>query len=111
MRPLPDAPTGRTRLRRRLAREILPAAIFLVFALIPGVARIMSEGYLLSLCARVMIFAVAALSLDLLVGCGALISFGHGARIGIGAYTVPILSAHLMRDALLSLPLALSASA
>jgi branched-chain amino acid transport system permease protein len=107
MRPATVAPA----VRRALAREILPAVIFLFFALIPVVAHLMSDAYLLSLCGRVMIFAIAAVSLDLLVGCGALISFGHAAFIGLGAYAVGILSAHGMRDALLSLPVALSVSA
>jgi branched-chain amino acid transport system permease protein len=111
MRAFPQVPPGRTPLRRRLAHEILPAVIFVVFALMPAVARLMSEGYLLSLFARVMIFAIAAVSLDLLVGCGALISFGHAAFIGLGAYAVGILSVHGMRDALVALPVAISASA
>jgi branched-chain amino acid transport system permease protein len=117
MRPLLFVPAGQTPLRRLLAHETLPAVIFLAFALmpaaalIPAVARTMSEGYLLSLFARVMIFAIAAVSLDFLVGCGALISFGHAAFIGLGAYAVGILSVHGIREALLSLPVAISASA
>jgi branched-chain amino acid transport system permease protein len=109
MRPLLELPIGPT--QRPLAREALPAVIFLVFALMPAVARIMSEEYLLSLFARVMIFAIAAVSLDLLVGYGALISFGHAAFIGLGAYAVAILAVHGLRDALVSLPVAILASA
>ena len=45
-----------------------------------------------SLVTRVMIFAIAALALDLLVGYGALVSFGHAAFIGLGAYAVGILA-------------------
>jgi branched-chain amino acid transport system permease protein len=104
-------PADKQALQRPLAREILPAVIFLVFALIPVLARSIGEGYLLSLCARVMIFAIAAVSLDLLVGYGALISFGHAAFIGLGAYAVGILSAHGIGDALLSLPVAIAAAA
>jgi branched-chain amino acid transport system permease protein len=111
MRPLLEVPTGQTTLRRSLAREILPVIIFLVFALMPAVARIISEEYLLSLFARVMIFSIAAVSLDLLVGFGALISFGHAAFIGIGAYAVAILSVHGLQEALVSLPVAILASA
>jgi branched-chain amino acid transport system permease protein len=117
MRPLLFVPAGQTPLRRLPAHEILPVVIFLAFALLPvaaltpAVARSMSEGYLLSLFARVMIFAIAAVSLDFLVGYGALISFGHAAFIGLGAYAVGILSVHGIREALLSLPVAISASA
>ncbi|MGZ3351009.1 MAG: branched-chain amino acid ABC transporter permease, partial [Xanthobacteraceae bacterium] len=58
-----------------------------------------------------MIFAIAAVALDLLVGYGALISFGHAAFIGLGAYAVGILAAHGIGDALVSLPVALAVSA
>jgi branched-chain amino acid transport system permease protein len=40
----------------------------------------------------VLIFALAALSLDFLVGQGALVSFGHAAYLGIGAYSVVLAS-------------------
>src|SRR5271165_1330129 len=111
MRPAVAAPPGKPPAVPPRKREILPIVIFLLFALIPALARMVGEGYLLSLCARVMIFAIAAVSLDLLVGCGGLISFGHAAFIGIGAYAVAILAVHGMRDALISLPAAISASA
>ena len=58
-----------------------------------------------------MIFAIAAVALDLLVGYGGLISFGHAAFVGLGAYAVGILSAHGITDALISLPVALAVSA
>src|SRR5437660_1345440 len=109
MRPLLELPIGPT--QRPLAREALPAVIFLVFALMPALAGLISEEYLLSLFARMMIFAIAAVSLDLLVGFGGLISFGHAAFIGLGAYAVGILSVHGLRDALVSLPVAILASA
>ena len=66
---------------------------------------------MLSLVSRVMIFSIAAVALDLLVGYGGLISFGHAAFIGLGAYAVGILSAHGIRDALIALPSALATSA
>jgi branched-chain amino acid transport system permease protein len=58
-----------------------------------------------------MIFAIAALSLDLLIGYGGLISFGHAAFVGLGAYAVGILSAHGVHDAVIALPVALLSSA
>lgn len=104
------APT-RDRARDRLAAEALPIGVFLVFALLPFLARFAGGGYLMSLGSRVMIFAIAAISLDLLVGYGALISFGHAAFIGLGAYAVGILSIYGLADALVSLPAALAAAA
>ena len=43
---------------------------------------------------RVLIFAMAAISLDLIVGYGAMVSFGHAAFVGLGAYTAAVLSFH-----------------
>jgi branched-chain amino acid transport system permease protein len=93
-----------------LAREILPIAIFLGFALFPMAAAFGAETYLLDLFMRVMIFSIAALGLDLLVGYGALVSFGHAAFIGIGAYAVGILAAHGIGEMSISLPVALAAA-
>jgi branched-chain amino acid transport system permease protein len=100
-----------TLLRRLIPHDVVPILIFAAFALIPAMGFISSEGYLLSLFERVMIFGIAAISLDLLVGYGGLISFGHAVFMGLGAYAVGILSAHGLRDALISLPVALLVSA
>jgi branched-chain amino acid transport system permease protein len=91
-------------------REWLPVAIFLAFAVLPIAAAFEAETYLLGLFMRVMIFAIAALGLDLLVGYGALVSFGHAAFIGIGAYAVGILATHGINEASISLPVALAAA-
>jgi branched-chain amino acid transport system permease protein len=66
--------------------------LFASLALFPFVARFGAEAYLLALGARMLIFALAALSLDFLVGQGALVSFGHAAYLGIGAYAVVLAS-------------------
>src|SRR6185436_8497518 len=90
---------------------VLPAAIFLLLALVPFVAGFGPESYVLGLFTRVMVFAVAALALDFICGYGGLVSFGHAAFVGIGAYAVGILGAHGITDMLVSLPVALLASA
>ena len=53
-----------------------------------------------------MIFAIAAVSLDLILGYGGMVSFGHAAYLGIGAYAVGILSflRHRQRLACISPP-------
>jgi branched-chain amino acid transport system permease protein len=89
------------------ATMVLPAAMFAVLAAVPLIAMALAQSYLLDLATRIMIFAIAALALDLLVGYAGLISFGHAAFIGIGAYAVGILSAHHVADALIALPAAL----
>ena len=99
------------RLAWPLAREMFPVFLFVGLALVPVLAGVLGQQYVLSLFGRMMIFAIAAVSLDLLIGFGGLISFGHAAFIGLGAYAVGILSSHGLRESLLSLPIAILASA
>jgi branched-chain amino acid transport system permease protein len=92
-------------------RRVLPLlSILLAFALVPPAAALTGQHYLADLCTRMMIFAIAAIGLDLLIGYGGLISFGHGAFIGVGAYTVGILSAEGVDEIAVSLPAAVLAS-
>ena len=86
---------------------VLPVAIFAGFAALPLIAIAAAQSYLIDLATRIMIFSIAAIALDLLVGYAGLISFGHAAFIGIGAYAVGILSAHHISDALIALPAAI----
>lgn len=90
---------------------LVSALVFGAFAATPLLGAFVAESWLLGVVARVMIFAIAALALDLLVGSAGLVSFGHAASIGIGAYAVGILGAHGVGDALVTLPVALAASA
>lgn len=90
----------------------VPGAILVILLLLPlASALLASDGYILGMGARIMIFAIAALSLDLLVGYAGLVSFGHAAFIGLGAYAVGILSAHGIDDFLISLPVAVIVAA
>ena len=91
--------------------EAPPIAIFLVLALAPLAASFGAETYLLGLFTRVMIYGIAALALDFLCGYGGLVSFGHAAFVGIGAYTAAIFGAHGVSDIAITLPVALIVSA
>lgn len=62
--------------------------------LLPPLLHALGSPYLLSLTSRILIYGLAAASLDLLLGFGAMISLGHAAFVGIGAYTVGILCQH-----------------
>lgn len=96
----------------RLRLDPVPVIIFAAFVAAPFLASASgAEGYVLSLLTRVMIFGLAAMSLDLILGYGALVSFGHAAFFGIGAYAVGILASHGIEDALIQVPVALAASA
>jgi branched-chain amino acid transport system permease protein len=67
--------------------------------------------FYIRLLSRVLIYGMAAMSLDLLVGYTGLVSFGHAAFLGIGAYVVGILCFHGVESALIAWPLAVLVSA
>jgi branched-chain amino acid transport system permease protein len=95
-----------------MTRGLTPAiALFAGLALFPFVAHFGAEAYLLALGARMLIFALAALSLDFLVGQGALVSFGHAAYLGIGAYAVVLASITGIDDLLAQALFAVAAAA
>jgi branched-chain amino acid transport system permease protein len=89
---------------------ILPLIIFALFALVPLAGLWGSQGFVLSIVTRIMVLALAAMSLDLLIGYGAMISFGHAAFVGLGAYSVAILSSHGITDGFVHLGVALGVS-
>jgi branched-chain amino acid transport system permease protein len=93
------------------ASTLALAALIGLLAIAPLLARLGPESYILSLLTRAMIFAIAVVSLDLLVGYGALISLGHAAYLGIGAYAVAILSYHGLTDVLAHLVAAVAVAA
>jgi len=97
--------------KRLSTGDAIAITVFAVLAIFPLLAKFGTEGYLLALVTRVMIFAIAAIALDLIVGFGALVSFGHAAFVGLGAYAVGILASHGITDALVALPAALLVSA
>lgn len=77
----------------------------------PFAADALGGGYYVGVATRVMIFALAASSLNLVVGYGGMISFGHAAFFGAGAYSVAILAQEGAVSALAAWPLAVAVSA
>ncbi len=76
-----------------LSRRVVVIIVSLAFlAVVPVIAGAVREPFYVALATRVMIFAIAAVSLDLILGYGRLVSFGHAAYLGVGGYTVGILS-------------------
>ncbi len=86
---------------------LLPLILFALFALLPVAATYGPRTFILALVTRIMILGLAAMSLDLLIGYGAMISFGHAAYVGIGAYSVAILSSHGITDVFVHLGVAI----
>ncbi|MEO1197983.1 MAG: branched-chain amino acid ABC transporter permease [Pseudomonadota bacterium] len=88
-----------------------PLVLLILFALVPAYAAAADDGFILSFVTRIMILAIAAISLDLILGYGALVSFGHAAFMGLGAYVMGIAASHGMTELWLVLPLVLGISA
>jgi branched-chain amino acid transport system permease protein len=85
----------------------IPLLLFALLALVP-VAGV--GGFWPLLLERAMVFGVAAMSLDFILGVGGLVSFGHAAPLAIGAYTVAILNEMRVTDAVVVVPVAMAAS-
>ena len=66
-------------------------AVLLLLAALPPVAAALGEDFYVGLATRILIFALAATSLNLILGFGGMVSFGHAAFVGLGAYVVGIL--------------------
>jgi len=77
----------------------------------PLAAKHWDQLFYVSFASRILIYAVAASSLNLILGYGGMVSFGHAAFLGIGAYTVAILMEQGVSSAWVSWPLAVGVSA
>lgn len=70
---------------------------------------VFGDAYTLKVATEVLIFALAAFSLNFLVGNGGIVSFGHAAYFGLGAYAAGLLvtkAGFAMEPALLAAPIA-----
>lgn len=76
------------------ARKWVAAALIVLLGLVPVFSAVLGQAFYVTLFSRIMIFALAALGLNLVLGYGAMVSFGHAMYIGVGAYAVGILSYH-----------------
>ncbi|MDB6178048.1 branched-chain amino acid ABC transporter permease [Paracoccus sp. Z330] len=86
-------------------------ALFTAFAILPFLADALDDSYLVVIATRIIAYAIAALALDLILGYGGLVSFGHAAYLGIGAYSVAILSRAGITDLGLHLAAAIAGAA
>ncbi len=74
-------------------RALLWAALA-VLLLLPPLAGAAGQDFVVGVATRVLIFALVGLSLNLILGYGGMVSFGHAAFFGAGAYVVAILAQH-----------------
>jgi len=75
-------------------KTIINGLGLLFFLLLPPFFILTGQEYLISLFTRILIYGLAAASLDLILGFGGMVSLGHAVFMGVGGYTVGILAFH-----------------
>jgi branched-chain amino acid transport system permease protein len=92
-------------------RNIVIVALLAALVLLPVYAGLAGDRFLLTLFTRIIILALAATSLNLILGYGGMMSFGHAAYLGIGGYAVGMLAHEGVFSGFVQWPVALAASA
>jgi branched-chain amino acid transport system permease protein len=90
---------------------IAAGAVLVLLAAVPLLASVFNQPFYVTLFTRIMIFALAATGLNLILGYGAMVSFGHAMYMGIGAYAVGMLSFHGIGNGYVHVAVALAAGA
>lgn len=75
---------------------IVDWGIFGLLVAVVLVAQATGEPFVITLATKAAIFALAGVGLNLVLGYGGLVSFGHAAFFGIGGYVTGILASHAM---------------
>src|SRR5688572_3867455 len=88
-------------------RKVFVAALLAVLLLLPVYSALTGNTFMMTLFTRIIILAIAAVSLNLIMGFGGMVSFGHAAYLGIGGYAVGILAKEGIDSGLIQWPLAL----
>jgi branched-chain amino acid transport system permease protein len=92
-------------------RSVLPWLLLLAATALPWIAGWLDQTYYIGFARRMMIFALAAVSLNFIMGFGGMVSLGHAAFFGMGAYTVAIAMSHGVSSAWITWPLAVGVAA
>ncbi|MGC2824782.1 MAG: branched-chain amino acid ABC transporter permease [Pseudolabrys sp.] len=92
-------------------RAIVAVALVVMLVLLPIYVELTGSRFLLTLFTRIVILALAAVSLNLILGYGGMMSFGHAAYLGIGGYAVGILAFEGVPTGFVQWPAALLVSA
>ena len=93
------------------ARNVVVALVALGLVLLPVYSALSGNIFILTLFTRIVIFALAAASLNLIMGYGGMMSFGHAAYLGIGGYAVGILAFEGIGSGFIQWPVAIAVSA
>jgi branched-chain amino acid transport system permease protein len=97
--------------RFRNPRALVVAAVLAALALLPLYTQVSGNAFALTLFTRILILALAASSLNLILGYGGMMSFGHAAYLGIGGYAIGILADAGVTSGFVQWPVALAVSA
>ena len=92
----------------KVFKVVFPLGIVIVF---PLVMHALDQGFYISFATRILIYAMAAASLNLVLGYGGMVSFGHAAFFGAGAYIVGILAFEGVTSLWISWPIAIGVAA
>ena len=93
------------------ARAVTVVVLLAALALLPVYVELGGSRFLLTLFTRIIILAMAAVSLNLILGFGGMMSFGHAVYLGIGGYAVGMLAHEGIYSGFVQWPVALAASA
>jgi branched-chain amino acid transport system permease protein len=93
------------------ARTLTVIVLLAALVLLPVYVEFTGNRFLLTLFTRIIILALAAVSLNLILGFGGMMSFGHAVYLGIGGYSVGMLAHEGIYSGFVQWPIALAASA
>lgn len=92
-------------------RNTVVGALLIALVLLPVYAHFAQDRFMLTLFTRILILGMAAVSLNLILGFGGMMSFGHAAYLGIGGYAVGMLAHEHIYSGFVQWPVAIGASA
>jgi branched-chain amino acid transport system permease protein len=92
-------------------RNVVVAALLIFLALVPAYALLSGNVFLMTLFTRIIVLAIAATSLNLILGYGGMVSFGHAVYLGVGGYAIGILAHEGVGSGFVQWPVALAVSA
>ena len=88
-------------------RNAVVTALLAILALVPVYCALVGNTFLLTLFTRIVILGLAAVGLNLVMGFGGMVSFGHAAFLGLGGYAIGILAKEGIVSGFVQWPLAL----
>jgi branched-chain amino acid transport system permease protein len=92
-------------------RHAVIAVVVLLLLALPAYTQLTGNAFLVTLFTRIVILAMAATSLNLILGYGGMASFGHSVYLGIGGYAVGILAVEGVRSGFAQWPVGIAVCA